>query len=102
MITSSPLVFSSPLSSSSSYFDEPTIDNDDGYSTHSLDDTEQQHQQQSISIPRSKMIIPFVSYQYSYSIEQNISPVRRFIEQIMWLSPFKKIIKRMMNTHLFH
>lgn len=101
MITSSPLVFSSPLSSSSSYFDEPTIDNDDGYSTHSLDDTEQ-HQQQSISIPRSKMIIPFVSYQYSYSIEQNISPVRRFIEQIMWLSPFKKIIKRMMNTHLFH
>ncbi|CAF3461922.1 unnamed protein product [Rotaria socialis] len=102
--SSSPLLFSSSLSSSSSCFDEPTIDNDDGYSTHSLDDTEQQQQQQqqsSISISPSKMIIPFISYQHFYSIEQNILSIRRLIEQVIWLNPFKKTVKQMMNNHLF-
>jgi hypothetical protein len=101
MITSSPLLFSSSSSSSSSsYFDEQTIDNDDGYSTHSLDDIEQQ-QQQSLSIPSSKFIIPFVPYQHHYYSEEYVSSIRRLIEQVMWLSPFKKTIKQMMINHLF-
>ncbi|CAF0823742.1 unnamed protein product [Rotaria sordida] len=100
MITSSPLLFSSSLSSSSSCFDETTIDNDDGYSTHSLDDIEQQHQQ-SISKLSSKEIIPFKSYQFSYYIEEYVSSIHRLIEQLIWLSPFKKTVKQMMNNHLF-
>ncbi|CAF2754961.1 unnamed protein product [Rotaria sp. Silwood2] len=100
MITSSPLLLSSSLSSSSSCFDEPTIDNDDGYSTHSLDDIEQ-HQQQSISMLPSKEIIPFKSYQFPYYIEEYVSSICRLIEQLIWLSPFKKIVKQMMNNHLF-
>jgi hypothetical protein len=80
-------------SSSSSCFDEQTTDNDDGYSTHSLDDTEQ-HQ--------SKLIIPFVSYQpHDYS-EVYVSSIHRLIEQVMWLSPFKKTVKQMMVNHLFN
>ncbi|CAF1386161.1 unnamed protein product [Rotaria sp. Silwood1] len=102
MITSPPLLFSSSLSSSSSCFDEPTIDNDDGYSTHSLDDIEQSHQQQqSISMLPSKEIIPFKSYQFSYYIEPYVSSIRRQVEQLIWLSPFKKTVKQMMNNHLF-
>lgn len=99
-ITSSPLLCSSSLSSSSSCFDEPTIDNDDGYSTHSLDDTEQQ--QQSISSPSSKLIIPFVSYQNHYPTNECISSIRRLIEQLVWLSPFKKTVQQMMKSHLFN
>jgi len=98
MITSSPL--SSSSSSSSSCFDEQTTDNDDGYSTHSLDDIEQQ--QQSISIPLSKFILPFVPYQHHYYSEEYVPSIRRLIEQIMWLNPFKKTIKQMMINHLFN
>ncbi len=97
MITSSPL---SSSSSSSSCFDEQTTDNDDGYSTHSLDDIEQQ--QQSISIPLSKFILPFVPYQHHYYSEEYVPSIRRLIEQIMWLNPFKKTIKQMMINHLFN
>jgi hypothetical protein len=101
MITSSSLLFSSSSStSSSSCFDEQTIDNDDGYSTHSLDDIEQQ-QQQLISITSSKLIMPFVPYQpYSYSSEEYLSSIHRLMAQVMWLSPFKKTLKQMMINHL--
>ncbi|CAF1213503.1 unnamed protein product [Adineta steineri] len=111
VITSPPLLFSSSLStsSSSSCFDEQTTDNDDGYSTHSLDDIdhhhhhqEQQQQEQSISILPSKLIIPFVPYQHHYYPEEYVSSIRRLIEQLMWLSPFKKTVKQMMINHLFH
>jgi hypothetical protein len=95
MITSPSLLFSS--SSSSSCFDDHTIDNDDGYSTHSLDDTEQQ--QYSLSILPSKFIIPFVPYQHQ---EEYVSSIRRLINQMMWLSPFRKTFKRMMINHLFN
>ncbi len=99
MITSSPLLFSSSSSASSSCFDEHTIDNDDGYSTHSLDDIEQQ--QQSISIPSSKFLVPFVPYQHHYYSEEYVSSIHRLIEQVMWLNPFKKTVKQMMINHLF-
>jgi hypothetical protein len=100
MITSSSLLFSSSSStSSSSCFDEQTIDNDDGYSTHSLDDIEQQ--QQLISITSSKLIMPFVPYRpYSYSSEEYLSSIHRLMAQVMWLSPFKKTLKQMMINHL--
>lgn len=107
MITSpsSLLLFSSSLSSSSSSCsDEQTIDNDDGYSTHSLDDIDQHHPHQSISIPSSKFIIPFVPYQphhFNYSSEEYISSIHRLIGQVMWLSPFKKTVKQMMFSWLF-
>jgi hypothetical protein len=96
------MITSSPLSSSvsSSCFDEHTIDNDDGYSTHSLDDIEQQ-QQQSISIPSSKFLVPFVPYQHHYYSEEYVSSIHRLIEQVIWLSPFKKTVKQMMINHLF-
>jgi len=97
MITS-PLLFSSSLSSSSSScFDEQTTDNDDGYSTHSLDDIEQQ-----LSIPPSKLIIPFVSYQQHSYPEEYVSSIHRLVEQVMWLNPFKKTVKQMMINYLFH
>ena len=99
MITSPSLLFSS--SSSSSCFDDHTIDNDDGYSTHSLDDIEQQ-QQYSLSIPPSKFIIPFVPYQHHYYSEEYVSSIRRLIDQMMWLNPFKKTVKQMMINHLFN
>jgi len=96
------MIISSSLSSSasSSCFDEHTIDNDDGYSTHSLDDIEQQ-QQQSISIPSSKFLVPFVPYQHHYYSEEYVSSIHRLIEQVMWLNPFKKTVKQMMINHLF-
>jgi len=89
-------------SSSSSCFDEQTIDNDDGYSTHSLDDIEQQ-QQLSLVLPPSKLIIPSFSssYRYHYYSEQYVSPIRRLIEQLTWLSPFKKTMQQTMMTHIF-
>jgi len=91
-----------PLSSSSSCFDEQTLDNDDGYSTHSLDDIEQQQQQQQLSlvIPSSKLIISLFSSPYYYS-EQYVSPIRRLIEQLTLLNPFKKTIQDMMMNHIF-
>ncbi len=100
MITSPSLLFSSS-SSSSSCFDDHTIDNDDGYSTHSMDDIEQQ-QQQSLSIPPSKFIIPFVPYQHHYYSEEYVSSIHRLINQMLWLSPFKKTVKQMMINHLFN
>jgi hypothetical protein len=90
-------------SSSSSCFDEQTIDNDDGYSTHSLDDIEQQ---QPLAIPTSKLIVPSFSsrhddYYYSHYSEQYVSPVRRLIHQLTWLNPFKKTVQEMMMSHIF-
>jgi hypothetical protein len=99
VITSSPSLLFSSSSSSSSCFDEQTTDNDDGYSTHSLDDIDQQ--QQSIMIPTSKMIVPSFSYQHHYYSEEHVSPIRRLIEEMVWLSPFKKTLKQMMINHLF-
>ena len=96
-------MIASSLSSSSSCFDEQTMDNDDGYSTHSLDDIEQQ-QQLPLVIPSSKLIIPSFSFphRYSYYSEQYVSPVRRLIEQLSWLSPFKKTVQEMMMmNHMF-
>ncbi|UJR31033.1 hypothetical protein I4U23_018543 [Adineta vaga] len=94
---------SSSSSSSSSCFDEQTSDNDDGYSTHSLDDTEhhQEQQQLSLSIPSSKLIMPFVSYQHNYYLEESVSSIHRLMEQVMWLSPFKTTVKQLMINHLF-
>ncbi|CAF1005490.1 unnamed protein product [Adineta ricciae] len=98
------MVASSLSSSTSSCFDEQTSDNDDGYSTHSLDDTEhqqQQHQPCPMPLHSSKLIIPFVSSQHDYYLEECVSPIRRLIEQTMWLSPFKMVIKQMMINHLY-
>jgi hypothetical protein len=94
---------SSSLSSSSSCFDDQTTDNDDGYSTHSLDDVEQQ---QRLMTPSSQSIVPFVSSPSHHaclcSSEQYISPLRRLIEQLTWRSPFKKAMHdMMMMNHLF-
>ena len=97
MITSSPLLFASSLSPSLSCFDGSTTENDDGYSTFSLGDIEQQHQQ-SISVPSLKLIIPFVSHSYP---KEQISAVRRLIEQLIWLNPFKEAVKQMMVSHVF-
>jgi hypothetical protein len=89
-------------SSSSSCFDEQTIDNDDGYSTHSLDDIEQQQQQLSLVIPSSKFIIPSFSFPHHYYSEQYVSPIRRLIEHLTLLNPYKKTIqKMMMMNHIF-
>ena len=73
-------------SSSSSCFDELSIDNDDGYSTHSHDDIEQQP---------SKSIVPYQHHYY-------VSSIHRLIEELIWLNPFKKTVKQMMNNALFH
>ncbi|UJR15626.1 hypothetical protein I4U23_002562 [Adineta vaga] len=97
------MTFSSSSSSSFSCFDDQTMDNDDGYSTHSLDDIEQQ----SIVIPSSKSIVPFFSSlhhynSYSHYSEQYVSPIRRLIEQLTWQNPFKKTIHDMLiMSHLF-
>ncbi|CAF1213643.1 unnamed protein product [Rotaria sordida] len=80
---------------SSSCCDDQTMDNDDGYSTHSFDDTEQ-----SLAIPSSKLIIPSFSSLHHYS-EQYVSPVRQLIEQLTWLNPFKKTMQKMMMNHIF-
>jgi hypothetical protein len=87
-------------SSSSSCFDEQTLDNDDGYSTHSQDDVDQQ--QLSLVIPSPKCLRPsFSSHRYHHS-EQYVLSIRRLIEQLTWLSPFKKTIQQMMMmNHLF-
>jgi hypothetical protein len=97
-------MITSSSSSSSSSFDEQTTDNDDGYSTHSLDDIEQQQQQQlSLVIPSSKLMIPSFSslHHHSYYSEQYVSPIRRLIEQLTWLSPFKKTMQEMMMNEMF-
>ena len=93
---------SSSLSSSSSCFDDQTTDNDDGYSTHSLDDVEQQRLVTSSPQP----LVPFFSSPsrqacLCYS-EQYVSPLRRLIEQLTWRNPFKKTMHdMMMMNHLF-
>lgn len=91
-------------SSASSCFDDQTTDNDDGYSTHSLDDVEQQHHRPTPCSPLS--IVPFspcasrhASLCYS---EQYVAPVRRLIEQLTWRNPFRKTMHdMMMMNHLF-
>ena len=74
-------------SSSSSCFDDQTFDNDDGYSTHSLDDIDTR------SIPSSKLIVP---YQSHFS-EDYLPSITRLIERMMWFNPFRKIVKQMIN-----
>jgi hypothetical protein len=86
-------------SSSSSCFDEQTLDNDDGYSTHSQDDIDQQ--QLSLVIPSPKFLLPSFSSSHRYCSEQYVLSIRRLIEQLMWLCPFKKTIQQMMMNHLF-
>lgn len=90
-------------SSSSLCFDDQTIDNDDGYSTNSLDDIEQQHNycSQLSLIPSSKLILPCISSPCHYYSEQYVSPVRQLIEQLTWLNPFKRPIQNMMMNHIF-
>ena len=90
-------------SSSPSLFDEQTMDRDDGYSTHSLDDIEQQRTQQSLVIPSLKLMVPFFlgGYYYDdYYSEQYASPVHQLIERLIWLSPFKKTMQRMMMNQI--
>jgi hypothetical protein len=105
-------------SSSSSCFDEQTTDNDDGYSTHSFDDIDhhhhhQQQQQQQLSslISPCTTLVPFIrEHQYDAfedeeeekQEQEDVLPVRRRIEQLMWLSPFKKTVRQMMIHHLFN
>ena len=87
-------------SSSSSCFDDQSTDNDDGYSTHSLDDTEQP-QALSLSIPSCKLIVPFFDDSHREQAQEDTSPMRRLIAQLMWLSPFKKTVRQMMVNHRF-
>ena len=77
----------------SSSYDEQTTDHDDGYSTHSSDDSEHQ----SLIKPASKLLIPFdTSVHHTFS-------VRRLIEQSIWLNPFQSTVRRMMmHRWLFH
>lgn len=92
----SPEVFLFSSSSSSSCFDDQTTDNDDGYSTHSLDDIDQHDAR---TIPSSKLIQPFVSYQSHFS-EDYLSSIARLIDRMMWFNPFRKIVKQMINCSL--
>lgn len=101
MITSSSsCLYPSSISSSSSCFDDQTIDNDDGYSTHSLDDTEQQ---QSLSILPSKFLLPVISYQHEDNANSRDcrSSLQRLIEETVWLNPFRQPIKQMIRFHQF-
>ncbi|CAF0870166.1 unnamed protein product [Adineta ricciae] len=92
------ITFSSSSSSSFSCFDDQTTDNDDGYSTHSLDDIEQQ----SVMIPSPKSIVPALYHHYYYYSEQYVSPICRLIGQLTWQNRFKKTIRDMMRmNHLF-
>ena len=87
-------------SSSPSSFDEQTVDKDDGYSTHSLDDIEQQQTQQLLVIPSLKLMVPvFLGQHYydNYYCEQYASPIHQLIERLIWISPFKKTMQKMMN-----
>lgn len=100
--TSSELCLCSSSSSSSSLscFDDQTIDNDDdGYSTHSLDDIDHQS---TISIPTSKLIQPFVSsYRtHAHFSEDNLLSIARLIDRMMWLNPFRKLVKQMLNSSI--
>jgi len=91
-----------PLSSSTSAcFDEQTLDNDDdGYSTHSSDDCEQHQPQLPLSIPPTKKIRPAYSRFY-HTFKQYKKPIRRLIEQTIWLNVFKKPIRQTMMNHRF-
>ena len=90
-------------SSASSCFDDHTSDNDDGYSTHSLDDTEQTlPSPSSLSIPSCKLIVPFFDdARRRGQAQEDTSSIRRLIDQVMWLSPFKKTVRGMMINHRF-
>lgn len=87
------------VSSSCSYSDVQTLDNDDGYSTHSHDDTDPslpiaiQQQQLSLMIPPVKSL--------RLSSEQYVLTVRRLMKQLTWLNPFKKTIEQMMIHEIF-
>jgi hypothetical protein len=87
-------------SSASSCFDDHTSDNDDGYSTHSLDDTEQATPP-SLSIPSCKLIVPFFDDSHRGQAQEDTSSIRRLIDQLMWLSPFKKTVRQMMINDRF-
>lgn len=94
----------SSLCSSLSYCDEPCTDNDDGYSTHSMDDIEQTHS--SLSLSSCKTIVPLsdkslFSLNRFDDIFEEIWPLRRLIEQIIFTNPFKQTIRRMMINHFF-
>ena len=90
---------SSELCSSSSCFNDQTFDNDDddddGYSTHSLDDID--HQSALSIASSSKWIQPFVSHQTHYFSEDNRLSIARLIDRMMWLNPFRKLVKQMLN-----
>lgn len=94
----------SPLSSSStssSCFDEQTLDNDDdGYSTHSSDDCEQHQPQLPLSVPPPKKIRQSYS-RFCHTFKQFKKPIRRLIEQTIWLNVFKKPIHQTMMNHRF-
>lgn len=90
------------ISSSSSCSDVQTLDNDDGYSTHSHDDTEPLQQQLSLMIPPVKSLRPsFSFFSYHSTSEQSVLSVRRLIEHITWFNPFKKTIQQMMIHEIF-
>ena len=93
------------ISSSSSCSDVQTLDNDDGYSTHSHDDTEstqQQQQQLSLMIPPVKSLRPSFSFSSHHSTcEQYVLSVRRLIEHMTWFNPLKKTIQQMMINEIF-
>lgn len=97
------LLLASPAlssSSSSSCYDEQTSDNDDGYSTHSLDDTELQPSSPLSS--SSKSIVPFVPSRLRLSGEPSVSSIRRLVERVMWRSPFRRTVTEMMLKRVFH
>ena len=91
------------VSSSCSCSDVQTLDNDDGYSTHSHDDTDPllpivaQQQQLSLMISPVKSLRPWLCF----SSEQYVLSVRRLIKQLTWSNPFKKTIEQMMINQLF-
>ena len=93
----------SSLYSSSSYCDEPSTDNDDGYSTHSLDDTEQTTH--SLSMMSScRMLVPISDCSLNFvrheQVEE-ISILRRWIEQSILTNPLRKTIRQMMINPVF-
>lgn len=90
------------VSSSCSCSDVQTLDNDDGYSTHSHDDTDPPlsivaQQQLSLMIPPVKSLRPWLCF----SSEQYVLSVRRLIKQLTWSNPLKKTIEQMMINEIF-
>jgi len=83
-------------------FDDHTTDNDDGYSTHSSNDMEHsQRQQLSLSLSPCKTLMPISFDDHSHADE--LLSIRRLIERLIWLSPFKKTVRQMMfDSYLFN